>query len=682
MTWPCVIPKDGNEPNKAPVLLRFAQMGSEKFEIRSHREGGEFLTHCEGKIGRGIAEPEQLDILGLQDICDRVVPAADVYAAVHKGGLWLGPMFQVCKNMVRNDDDVLVKLQHSETVGFNQGYFMHPAMLDGTIHILGCTMIGWDAPLKIFAYMGRIQPRQHHDFSRDDSYWAHMQLLTFEDAEQTFNTTVTKEDGEVLFKCEDVAFRKVTPDQIKKAMESQMAEDDQKLYGVEWIVPKAKKAEEEEEAAPKLLVLGEAGPLLKALAGELGGESSAEDLGKADLENMGDFDAVVCTAGLSATTPAVDVLAAALRLLQKQAAAGDSAPPLYFLTKLALAVRREDLAGAAIPLHSALWGLCRSARAEFPGMRVACLDLDDSAGSAEDIVTGLKECMSRQAKAFEPEMAMRPHGEGGATQYLVSRLADMTSALEMQEPVSFSADGTYVVSGGTGSLGLLFARWMAEKGAAKFHLLSRSGKVMEDSQAAYDAIKSQATVAVCDIGSAKSVEDLMKQLKKEGVKVRGFMHAAGTLDDHLINDLERVHFERVCSAKIDGTLNLHKAAEGCKDLDTFALFSSVAALIGTAGQANYCAGNAFMDSFAAWRRAKELPADTYAYAIFIYYNTYTIHTCYMPTLHTYPTVCTVCAYTRTSPRSPCSGAPGPRWAWRRARAPPRASSCASRSRRA
>eukprot|EP00972_Heterocapsa_arctica_P026145 3850792-Heterocapsa_arctica.AAC.1 len=84
-----------------------------------------------------------------------------------------------------------------------------------------------------------------------------MKLLTFEDAEQTFHTTVTNEHGDVLFKAEDVGFRNVTPDQIKKAMESQMAEDDQKFYEVQWTVPKAKKAkaegEEAEEAAPKWL---------------------------------------------------------------------------------------------------------------------------------------------------------------------------------------------------------------------------------------------------------------------------------------------------------------------------------------------------------------------------------------------------------------------------------------------
>ena len=62
MTWPLVIPKNADEPTATTVLLRFCQMG-EKFEMRSCREGSdEMITHCEGRIGRGLAEPARLDL--------------------------------------------------------------------------------------------------------------------------------------------------------------------------------------------------------------------------------------------------------------------------------------------------------------------------------------------------------------------------------------------------------------------------------------------------------------------------------------------------------------------------------------------------------------------------------------------------------------------------------------------
>ncbi|CAL1149264.1 unnamed protein product [Cladocopium goreaui] len=130
---------------------------------------------------------------------------------------------------------------------------MHPATLDGTIHVLGATMVGWDAPLKIFSGMGRVQSHVHRNFSRDDHYYVHLDLKSFSEQEQVFDSTVASSEGEVLFKGTDVAFRKVTPEQIKKAMESQMAEDDQKLYEVVWSEVKSKAPTEEE--APRCLVL-------------------------------------------------------------------------------------------------------------------------------------------------------------------------------------------------------------------------------------------------------------------------------------------------------------------------------------------------------------------------------------------------------------------------------------------
>ncbi|CAE7236638.1 ppsA, partial [Symbiodinium microadriaticum] len=81
MTWPLIIPKHTDEPTASAVFLRFCQMG-DKFEMRSVRgESTEMMTHCEGRLGRGLAEPSTLDL-------------EDMYEAIQKAGLWLGPRFQ------------------------------------------------------------------------------------------------------------------------------------------------------------------------------------------------------------------------------------------------------------------------------------------------------------------------------------------------------------------------------------------------------------------------------------------------------------------------------------------------------------------------------------------------------------------------------------------------------------
>lgn len=158
-----------------------------------------------------------------------------------------------------------------------------------------------------------------------------------------------------------------------------------------------------------------------------------------------------------------------------------------------------------------------------------------------------------------------------------------------------------------GALGVLFAKWMSQQGARNFVLLSRSGKVQDDALAMFEEVSSVASVRKCDIGSAKDLSAMLKDVAKTMPVVRGIIHAAGILDDHLIADLERSHFEGVLAPKVNGTLNLHDGTKGLK-MDYFTLFSSLASLIGTAGQANYCAANAFLDAFASYRRANGSPA--------------------------------------------------------------------------
>ncbi|CAE7256047.1 pikAII [Symbiodinium microadriaticum] len=392
MTWPLVVPKNADEPTATTVFLRFCQMG-DKFEMRSSRgDSTEMITHCEGRIGRGLAEPATINLEELRQMCTEEVDPKDVYAAIHKGGLWLGPRFQVCKQMQRmrtgpsgegGDKHVLCRLEHSPESQPNQGFFMHPATLDGTIHVLGATMVGWDAPLKIFSGMGRVQAHVHRNFSRDEQYFVHLDLKTFSEQEQVFDSTVATSDGEVLFKGTDVAFRKVTPEQIKKAMESQMAEDDQKIY-VQWSELKPSKSQEEdseeEESEGRSLVLAaedsKEGEVLSQLPGaELSGISD-EALEALEEGGLSGLTRIISAIGLS-SEDAASGLDHALRLMKAlvKLPPGSDAPELWFLTRRAIAVQRSDI--DAVPFHAGIWGLARALRAERPDLKVVCLDVAD-----------------------------------------------------------------------------------------------------------------------------------------------------------------------------------------------------------------------------------------------------------------------------------------------------------------
>lgn len=170
-------------------------------------------------------------------------------------------------------------------------------------------------------------------------------------------------------------------------------------------------------------------------------------------------------------------------------------------------------------------------------------------------------------------------------------------------------DGTYLITGGLGALGLRVANWLAEQGAGAVALLARRAPSAEG-EAALKEIRAKGTKAFVlqgDVSDHKSLQSALKQLPKDAPPVRGVVHAAGVLADGVIADMSLDQLDRAMSPKVRGTWNLHIATRDLP-LDFFVLFSSVASVLGSPGQANYAAGNAFLDALAHARRQAGLPA--------------------------------------------------------------------------
>jgi len=175
--------------------------------------------------------------------------------------------------------------------------------------------------------------------------------------------------------------------------------------------------------------------------------------------------------------------------------------------------------------------------------------------------------------------------------------------------VEIKANATYLVTGGLGALGLQVAQWLAQQGAKQLVLTGRRSP----SEAAQSAIArlQQAGVAVdvmaTDVGQPAAVADLMAHVQSTLPPLKGIFHAAGVLDDAMISGQTWEHFEKVMAPKVMGTWLLHEQTQNL-ELDCFVCFSSVSALVGSPGQANYAAANAFMDAFAGYRQSIGLKA--------------------------------------------------------------------------
>jgi amino acid adenylation domain-containing protein len=190
--------------------------------------------------------------------------------------------------------------------------------------------------------------------------------------------------------------------------------------------------------------------------------------------------------------------------------------------------------------------------------------------------------------------------------------------------VQLEPGGSYLISGGLGDLGLLSARWIAGQGGVHLILLIRTplpprtewGKLDPGSrqgrQAAavleLEALGAAVTLAEVDISDDAALRLFLEEYVCEGhPPVRGVIHAAGVLEDRLLEEMDMQALERVFQAKIQGGWALHSALQH-EPLDFFVLFSSVASLLSQPGQGNYAAANAFLDALARYRRAQGLPA--------------------------------------------------------------------------
>lgn len=176
-----------------------------------------------------------------------------------------------------------------------------------------------------------------------------------------------------------------------------------------------------------------------------------------------------------------------------------------------------------------------------------------------------------------------------------------------REGDGFNPNGSYLVTGGISGFGLETARWLARQGAGQLVLLSRRGA---DTPGADEAIASIQALGAKVVLLAVDVTDriaLENALQHEGLQpIKGIFHAAMVIDDALMANLDPERMTRVLQPKIKGAWNLHELSKKMS-LDHFMLYSSVTTYIGNPGQANYVAGNAWLEGLAVLRRAQGLP---------------------------------------------------------------------------
>ncbi|WP_233580834.1 type I polyketide synthase [Streptomyces triticirhizae] len=264
---------------------------------------------------------------------------------------------------------------------------------------------------------------------------------------------------------------------------------------------------------------------------------------------------------------------------------------------------REGSEAAALG-HAPLWGLGRIIAGEHPELWGGLVDIGDSPRELPALV----------------DLLGTAHGEELLT--LREGVVEVPRLLPPEEtpgrpPMACRPDGTYLITGGLGSLGLEVARWLASRGARRLVLAGRTGLPPRDQwesvtdpalrervEAVLSLERLGATVVplALDVTDADAARKLLSPTALGLPPIRGVVHAAGVLDDRPLRTLDEDSLRAVLRPKAEGALVLHELFPP-GSVDFFTLFSSCGQLLGLPGQSSYAASNAFLDGLAALRRA-------------------------------------------------------------------------------
>ncbi len=581
-------------------------------------EGGEWVCHATGVLGAvGARSGSSVDVSVWPPLGAKPLDVADVYRELAGRGYGYGPAFQCLAGAWRDGQEVFAEValaaREREAAG---GFVLHPALLDASFHaaLSGTSDTGTSdmdtgtsdtdisdtdtgtpdhaalsgtsdtapapepdtdpdtdpdtTPLP-FAWRG---VRIHQAGAR--SARVHVTL-----AHNSFGLVAHDEAGSPIVTVDSVALRPAARGELT-------AQRRDTLFGLRW--------NELELAGEPSAIAIERHESIEALRAALGGDTSGATPPEWVLVEVGRQQAEDSAAGAHAAT------ASTLSLLQDWLANERFAETgLVLLTRGAVAAVEGDRLDLT---QAPLWGLLRSARSEHPGRFVA-IDLDD----AEDSLAALPAAVA----AGEPQLALR----GGTA--LVPRLVAVAGASEERERLAFDPERTVLITGGTGGIGGLLARHLVEvHGVRRLLLASRRGGRAErasECQRELEALGAVVTIAACDVAEREQVRALLDAIPPEH-SLGAVIHAAGVLEDGLIESLDHERLRRVMAPKVDAAWHLHELTAGL-DLSAFVLFSSAAGLLGGSGQGNYAAANAFLDALAHHRVVHGLTGQSLAWGL-------------------------------------------------------------------
>jgi phthiocerol/phenolphthiocerol synthesis type-I polyketide synthase D len=600
-----------------------------KGEERSEEGGGArspWSTHltCRVSALRAIAPPAEHE--AWRRHCSTPFSIEALSAVFSQHGLDYGPSLRVLSSLHRGPQ---AALSHSQVEDRSGSYRVHPALFDGCLRTAAAvTPLSADDALHLPVAIEALNLYQ----PLPERIWTYATQRS-EERQTGFpsaDLTLCAEDGTVVASLTGLSVRKAEREVLLRGLDSDFQGW---LYRMTWTQWAA--AEEPRTASQHWIVFADEGVLSAELLQVLsqrgdhctlirkGREYGSGPEGfRLDPTSDDHFKRLVhvfenappdgllylwgLNEGSDVSSSLEEIEAAqdlgclgALQLTQALERASLATQPRLVLVTRGTQRLPSDVQGPRVA-QAPLWGFGQAVATERPELRCLRIDL------AEEPRLG-------DLGAFVRALSLPPSEAGaairGGTLY-TARLERAWPRAAPAKKVMISAGASYLVAGGMGGLGLRLANWLADRGARHLVLLGRSAPSPEARRQieALEARGVRARIALADLASREEMAKLFSGLRS-APPLRGIFHTAGVLRDGVLGHQTVERFREVLAPKVQGAWNLHELSSGM-ELDFFVCFSSAASLIGSPGQANYVAANAFLDALAHLRHAQGKPAMT------------------------------------------------------------------------
>ena len=602
------------------TVTRKVKGGEDSLEIFSSSDHQrQWTRHLTGKIGNPVGAATSVDREALEARLPESVDPLEFYQTMDKLGLNYGPEFQTIQSIRHTDKESLTHLKTESDV---RGFHISPPLLDGAFHglAIGLQQGGEE---HLFLPVGIEQLEFHRPVQNE--VWCHAiwheadgqsrtaDLVLFDDAGQVVASirnfrvhqvslaSLRQLSGagaeRLLFQYQWQSLR-LPPSEIKNARWLIVSDQQQDTEAANAIASQLRerghlatqvhlKAEGVAELADPVTISGQQAESWQACWDHLAVADSEESAAiDGILWLLPDHPLDLAETGESSCQSILNAVQTLLKSGKRQLRCG-----IQWVTRYGIASSEGE---AVNPLQTQYWGLGRVLAAEQPELRCRLLDVATAELPTQEIIdVMLSETRDHQILFRDGH-------------FLVPRIEKIKPSSRRSDSFLAREDRSYLVTGGLGKLGRHAARWLLDKGAGQLVLVSR--RVPDEcTQAWIESLGGNVVIHPADMTSPTDVKKLFELFGKDWKPLGGVIHAAGVLDDALIESQSWDRFRSVLAPKITAASLLHEQTREL-ELDLFVLYSSAASVLGSPGQSNYATGNAFMDGLAWHRREVGLPA--------------------------------------------------------------------------